>query len=117
MSSKIPPLVGNPAYPGVYRVVIHGNSGTGKSTLAKRLAQILNVPVIHLDEIHWRPGWKEASSEDMVKELNHRFKQANRANTGWVMDGNYETKVKRLADNAATDIICKNFFQFFLLVK
>ena len=39
---------------GIFRVVIHGNSGTGKTTLSDSLGQILGVPVHHLDEIHWR---------------------------------------------------------------
>jgi adenylate kinase family enzyme len=106
MDSEIPPLLGDSVYSSLYRVVIHGNSGTGKSTLAKKLAQILQVPVIHLDEIHWKPNWVESSSEEMLEALNRIFEEADKSNTGWVLDGNYETKTKRIVDHVATDIIC-----------
>lgn len=106
MDSGIPQLLGDSVSSGLYRVVIHGNSATGKSTLAKKLAQTLQVPVIHLDEIHWKPNWMESSSEEMIEALSRIFEEADKSNTGWVLDGNYETKTKRLVDHVATDIIC-----------
>lgn len=36
--------------------VIIGNSGSGKTWLAKRLSAQGGVPVIHLDELFWQPG-------------------------------------------------------------
>ena len=41
---------------GVYRIRIVGNSGSGKSTIARNVGALLNLPVIHLDEIHWWCG-------------------------------------------------------------
>ena len=35
------------------RTLIIGNSGSGKSWLAKRLAEHLHVPWIDLDQVHW----------------------------------------------------------------
>jgi ABC-type dipeptide/oligopeptide/nickel transport system ATPase component len=35
------------------RTLIIGNSGSGKSWLAKRLAEQLHVPSVDLDQIHW----------------------------------------------------------------
>ena len=35
------------------RTLIIGNSGSGKSWLAKRLAEQLHVPWVDLDQIHW----------------------------------------------------------------
>jgi adenylate kinase family enzyme len=39
------------------RVVIIGNSGSGKSMLAQELAQRLGAPAIDLDPIHWRDSY------------------------------------------------------------
>lgn len=91
---------------GIYRIVIHGNSGVGKTTLSNQLSELLQIPVIHLDEIHWRPGWVEAPNEEMVKDLTAKIDQAARNNSGWVIDGNYESCVGRVTDYSATDIIC-----------
>jgi adenylate kinase family enzyme len=103
MSLDLPPLLGKD---GIYRVAIHGNSGTGKTTLSNKLAEILQVPVIHLDEVHWRPGWVEASDEEMIKDLTLLIDKAAHIGSGWIIDGNYERPTKRIMDFVATDIIC-----------
>jgi tRNA A37 N6-isopentenylltransferase MiaA len=38
------------------RIVIIGNSGGGKSVLARRLAQALQLPCVEIDAILWLPG-------------------------------------------------------------
>ena len=66
------------------RVMVIGSGGAGKSTLSRRLGELLGVEVIHLDVEHWRPGWTEPSKEEWrarVEELVRR--------DSWVMDGNY----------------------------
>lgn len=35
------------------KIVIIGNSGSGKTWLAKNLASLITVPLIHLDDIFW----------------------------------------------------------------
>lgn len=106
MSAGIPLLVGDPQAPGLYRVVVHGNSGTGKSTLTRNLAEVLGIEAIHLDQIHWFPGWNERPPEEMIEEIRRRFEEAARQNRGWVVDGNYESTTKCISDEFATDIIC-----------
>lgn len=66
------------------RVLIIGNSGGGKSTLARRLGAKLGLPVIHLDVLFWKPGWVE--SDDA--EFRHSVAEALRAPT-WIIDGNF----------------------------
>ena len=38
------------------RVVILGRGAAGKSTLAWRLGEIIELPVIELDRVFWQPG-------------------------------------------------------------
>src|SRR5689334_19901031 len=42
------------------RVAVFGNAGGGKSTLAKRLAEITGLPFHPLDLIQYKPGGGEA---------------------------------------------------------
>ena len=54
------------------KIAVIGHSGSGKSTLARRIAEETGVPVLHLDQIHWLPGWQERPDEEsrrMVKKL------------------------------------------------
>jgi len=66
------------------RVLILGCSGSGKSTLARRLGEVTGLPVIHLDQHYWQPGWVPpvtAAWHARVAELA--------ASPRWIMDGNY----------------------------
>ena len=43
------------------RIAIIGYSGAGKSTLARALGERYACPVLHLDALHFLPGWSEAT--------------------------------------------------------
>ncbi len=66
------------------RILIVGNSGGGKSTLARRLGETLLLPVIHLDVLFWKPGWVEIG-DDLFREEVARVIQA----PAWICDGNF----------------------------
>ncbi|KAJ7065394.1 hypothetical protein C8F01DRAFT_1125465 [Mycena amicta] len=87
---------------GKYRVHIVGNSGAGKSTAGRELAAILGVPFISLDTLHWNPGWKAASAQELQEKVRHAL---DAAPDGWVVDGNYSRKIGDIVDAASTDRI------------
>jgi len=66
------------------RILIVGNSGGGKSTLARRLGEKLAVPVVHLDVLFWKPGWVEAE-EDAFRAVIRKALEA----PACVCDGNF----------------------------
>jgi adenylate kinase family enzyme len=69
---------------GMRRVLVIGSGGAGKSTVAARIAGRLALPLIHLDALYWRAGWRPTEKgewERVVRELV--------AAPAWVMDGNY----------------------------
>jgi GTPase SAR1 family protein len=66
----------------VQKIAIIGNGGGGKSTLARRLGQELNLPVYSVDDYAWQPGWQPTSSEDMSGIHGDWLSQP-----GWVIDG------------------------------
>ena len=69
------------------RVMILGCAGSGKSTLAMRLGERSGLPVIHMDNLFWEPGWIEA--EDAV--FKARIAKAIEGDA-WITDGNYLTR-------------------------
>ena len=74
------------------RVLVIGPGGSGKSTFAARLGQILGIEVKHLDRFYWRAGWTKPSNEDWIKTVNELI-----SGESWIVDGNYSgTLVQRL---------------------
>jgi ABC-type glutathione transport system ATPase component len=57
----------NPKGASMQRVMIVGQPGSGKSTLARKLDQRTDLPVIHIDTIHWQPGWEERSGDEKTR--------------------------------------------------
>ena len=84
------------------RVNVKGISGSGKSTFSRELAERLGVPYLELDAIHHGPNWTEASAEELQARV--REFMAN-APDGWVIDGNYESKLGDLVLDAADAIV------------
>lgn len=66
------------------RIIIIGTSGCGKTTLAKRLSKILNIPSYDLDDYYWLPKWQPQTDKEFVKIVD---KLSNKKT--WIMNGNY----------------------------
>jgi adenylate kinase family enzyme len=70
----------------VRRVSVVGTSGSGKSTVARKLAAILDVPYLELDGVHHQPDWVPLPPGEFQRVVGARA-----AADGWVIDGNYGT--------------------------
>jgi adenylate kinase family enzyme len=66
------------------RILVIGSGGAGKSTFARRLGKILNIEVVHLDSLYWRPGWAETPKQEWKKTVEDII-----ARDSWIIDGNY----------------------------
>lgn len=66
------------------RIAILGCSGSGKSTLARKLGAALDLPVVHMDQHYFSPGWVEPDHDDWRTTVATLC-----AEDQWVMDGNY----------------------------
>jgi adenylate kinase family enzyme len=66
------------------RILVIGSGGAGKSTVAARLGQLLNLEVIHLDKFYWRAGWVEPSKEEWLQTVTALTNRES-----WIIDGNY----------------------------
>ncbi|TCT20336.1 adenylate kinase family enzyme [Melghiribacillus thermohalophilus] len=66
------------------KILIIGSGGAGKSTMAQELGEILNIEVIHLDAVFWKPGWEPTKREEFVKKLKILMEKDQ-----WIMDGNF----------------------------
>jgi adenylate kinase family enzyme len=68
----------------VRRISVVGISGSGKTTVAARLAAGLTVPHLELDGVFHQPGWQPLPLADFRAAVADFA-----AGDGWVIDGNY----------------------------
>lgn len=66
------------------RVVVVGPPGAGKSTFARHLAARTQLPLIHLDQLLWQPGWIETS-----KAAFDASQATAVSGDRWIIDGTY----------------------------
>lgn len=81
------------------RVLVIGPSCAGKSTLARRLADRIGLPLVHLDPLYWRAGWRETPKEEWAQTVERLVQQDD-----WVIDGNYGGTLDQRLEAADTVI-------------
>ncbi len=64
--------------------MVIGCSGSGKSTFSRSLAELSKLPLIHLDQVFWKPNWTESEDEEFRNKV-----EVLCLNESWIMDGNY----------------------------
>ena len=82
------------------RLVVVGTSGAGKTTIARQIASILDVPHIELDSYRYGPNWTK-TPDDVVRD---RLSEALRAEA-WVADGNYYRMARDVVWPRATTVV------------
>ena len=70
--------------PRPLRAAVVGVTGSGKTTLACRLAERFGIPRVELDALFWGPNWTPRPAETFA-----RLVDAAIAGETWVVDGNY----------------------------
>ena len=70
------------------RVIVIGGNGSGKSTFAKQLATVTQLPLVHLDRILWYGNWQTREREEFDALL-----QAELEKKRWIIDGNYNRTI------------------------
>lgn len=81
------------------RIAIVGPPGSGKSTFASDLQSVINLPLCHLDDLYWLPGWRRPDPKEFAASQRQIASQER-----WIIDGNYiDTLSIRIA---RADTVC-----------
>ncbi len=81
------------------KIVVIGSTGSGKTTLALRISEQLQIPHIELDALYWGPNWTETPQDIFREKVAVAL-----AGDEWVVDGNY-TKTYDIVWGRADTII------------
>lgn len=88
------------------KIEIMGYSGSGKSTLCRKLAELYQVPAMHIDSVHFLSNW-EVRPEEEKQNIVTTFLNSN--SDGWIIDGNYtKLSYKRRVEEA--DVVIQLLF-------
>lgn len=79
----------------IKRLAIIGGPGTGKTTLANRLKEICNLPVIHLDGINYKPNWEMRDTKQRDEIIMREIEKEK-----WIIDGTYKSTLKQRLERA-----------------
>ena len=66
------------------RIIVLGTTSSGKSTLSKRLADLLGLELIELDVLHYEPNWKVVPDEVFLTQVETAIKTER-----WIVAGSY----------------------------
>ncbi len=66
------------------RILIIGNSGSGKTTFAKSLSRKFDLPLVHLDKLFWIGEWQHISRDKFDLLLQNELEKDK-----WIIDGDF----------------------------
>lgn len=81
------------------RIVIIGCGGSGKTTLGRQLAALIDAPMTHLDGVYYDAAWNALPQEEFVA-----IQQKLVAEPRWVIDGNFASTLPIRLTHADTVI-------------
>ncbi|MGH8935893.1 MAG: adenylate kinase [Acidimicrobiia bacterium] len=89
------------------RIAVIGTTGSGKTTLAARIAERLGTPHVELDALHWDPAWtpSPAFRERTAGALD---------GDEWVVDGNY-SQVRDIVWSRADTVVWLDYSLWLIL--
>ena len=65
------------------KIAILGITGSGKSTVSRRIAEKTGLPLFHMDALFWKSGWTEVPEAEYRKAQEEILKN----NPRWIIEG------------------------------
>jgi adenylate kinase family enzyme len=63
------------------RILVYGVTGSGKTVLARRISELLELELVLVDDLCWLPGWVQRTEEEQRRVLTEVCER-----DGWVLD-------------------------------
>ncbi len=76
------------------KILIIGNGGTGKSTLADKLGKEFHIPVTHLDLLSWKDNYVRTDEIVFNEELTNVMRSEKMIIEGWAYQSTMKERLK-----------------------
>lgn len=100
-----------PSYDRPVKMAVVGTSGSGKTSLAKRLSRQLGLPHVELDALYHRERWTHVTDEELVEQVKDAL-----LGSGWVVDGNY-SMVRDIVWSRADAVVWLDYPRWFVMQR
>lgn len=84
------------------KILIFGIPGSGKTLLAHRMAEVLNLPIFHVDKHFFERGWLERDHDHFLEDVRSVLKTDR-----WIIDGNGMRTLEMRYKEADVVIYCR----------
>lgn len=84
----------------IKKILIIGGTGMGKSTLADNIGKQLDLPICHIDAIHFKENWIERDVKERDEIIRRKINEPK-----WILDGLYKSTLKESIEKADLVVI------------
>lgn len=95
----------------ISKILILGGPGSGKTTLASRLAELFELPIINLDSINYKENWVQRDEKERDSIIHKKMKEEE-----WIMEGIYKSTLEERA-KLADLIIFLEYPTYYLMLR
>ena len=71
------------------KIIVIGSPGAGKSVFSKKLSDVTNIKLYHLDMLYHNEDKTHISREELEEKLTKIFEEDS-----WIIDGNYQRTIE-----------------------
>lgn len=98
----------------ISKILILGGPGSGKTTLANKLKELFELPIINLDNINYKQGWFQREKKERDKIIRKKMNDCE-----WIMEGIYKSTLQERAEKADLIIFieCPTYYLIFRIIK
>ena len=79
------------------KIIVIGSPGAGKSVFSKKLSDITNIKLYHLDMMYHKKDGTHISREELKEKLKKVFEEDS-----WIIDGNYQKTIEMRLEQCDT---------------